>query len=138
MRCIEANRSSIAILLAAFGMNVMANSIAVPRFGVAGAMYATLASTIVMVGLNAAVLYFKSVPLSRALCFILVLPLTLLLPVAVSLATLFVTIVLAGRSNWLFDACERKSMDDAILPLLNRIGIGLQTLWPHPSGQPNG
>ncbi len=130
LRCIEANRWAILILGAALGINIAANWVAVPVFGVAGAMSATVVSTAIIVVASLAVIG-SSIRLSdRGLFWILVLPLSLLISPAFSLSLFVIAIFVAGRTDWLINGVQRREIDTAFVPIMRRLGVQTSTIWP--------
>jgi hypothetical protein len=62
--------------------------------------------------------------------FAMSLSFTLLLPLWGIFAMAGLVIFVLGRTNWVISPAERHTLDQSLLPVLNRFGIPLQSLWP--------
>ncbi len=130
LRCVELNRISVAVLVVSFAVNVGGNAWLVPLWGVQGAMVATLVSTAIMFALNSLALMSRGVVLPWRTIIAVTLPLTLLLPVLGIGVVAGLLILVLGRTNWVISPSEREAVDQSLLPVLNRFGVPLRSLWP--------
>jgi hypothetical protein len=74
-------------------------------------------------------LHRNGVPLGRACVWFGLMPLSLAfgsVPASIALAA---TLLLISRTDWLLSKSEQRSIDEAILPRLQRFGVVLPSLW---------
>lgn len=129
LRCIEANRWSAAMPAVGLGINVAAHAVAVPLWGVAGALAAMLASTALMLAANLWRSY-RGYSLDRGVLLMLVAPATILLSPVCGMFALAACVVIAGRTDWLLDRKQRGAIDAIVVPRLRRLGLRSPSIWP--------
>jgi polysaccharide transporter, PST family len=130
LRCVEANRSAIGVLALAFITNTALSYLLVPRMGVLGAMWATLAATLIMLLMNAWLMFRRQIKADLGLWLSFMVPMTLLMPIEFAFASAVVIVFVAGRTNWLLTEIDRADLDHALLPLVQRFGLRFRSLWP--------
>jgi len=127
--CAERGKTVGVIIAIGLVINIVLNAWWVPVYGLRGAIIATSLS-------GGAILFMTIWEMRRCgvwlgwrcLCFT-ALPTCLLfgaVPAALVLATV---LILIGRTDWLLNAQEKQSLDDAITPKLNRMGLPIRCLW---------
>ncbi|GIW98432.1 MAG: spore cortex protein [Pirellulaceae bacterium] len=128
-----AERGRLLALITAGGLlcNLICNFSFIPRWGVAGAVAATALSASVALTLTLLTMRRLGWGCGRgaAICCCLA-PLSIVGGLFSTVAMVAVMLFLAGRTNWLLDAHDRKEVDDALLPQLTRWGLRINSLWP--------
>jgi hypothetical protein len=97
--------------------------------GLHGAMNANVAACSLLLGLAIFSLRYLGVAIDTATCAFAAAPATLLLgtlPAALICAGLLVA---ASRTHWLLNTDEKRSIDDAVVPHLHRLGWNITTIW---------
>jgi PST family polysaccharide transporter len=100
-----------------------------PSMGLHGAMNANVAACSLLLGLAIFSLRYLGVAIDTATCAFAAAPATLLLgtlPAALICAGLLVA---ASRTHWLLNTDEKRSIDDAVVPHLHRLGWNITTIW---------
>ena len=128
--CAERAKAASVNLLIGVIINIGLNVPLIQYYGLAGSVTATLIA-------NLAVMLLTLFSMSRAGCRIdsrtfalLFLPAVLLLGIHVAATCIAILVVIAGRTDWLLNRDEKRTIDVAILPKLSKIGLSIQSLWP--------
>jgi O-antigen/teichoic acid export membrane protein len=127
--CAEKGKTVGLIIAIGLLINVVLNLWLVPAYSLYGAMLATSIAGGAILAMTLLAMHRAGVPLGSASIWFCMLPITLAfgcVPASIALAT---TLVLISRTDWLLSAAEQRSIDDAILPRLERLGIVLPSLW---------
>lgn len=131
--CAERGKTVGLIIAIGLLINIALNAWWVPLHGLRGAMVATSLSGGAILFLTIWEMRRCGVQLGwRCFCFT-ALPTCLLLgcvPAAVLLATV---LILIGRTDWLLTDAEKQSLEDAIMPRLNKMRIPIGCLWASSS-----
>jgi len=101
----------------------------IPSMGLHGAMNANVAACGLLLGLAVFSLKYLGAAIDRPTCVFAAAPAVLLLgtlPAALVCAGLLVA---ASRTNWLLNTDEKRSIDDAVVPHLHRLGWNITTIW---------
>ncbi len=128
--CAERGRQLVGLLCAGLAVNLCLNWLLIQHFGLAGALMATASANLVLLMLL--LLYITSCGerVGLATLGLCSLPICLLGgPLCASL-TLFVVLLIAGRTNLLLSNHDRSAVDALALPRLGKLGIHVQSLWP--------
>jgi peptidoglycan biosynthesis protein MviN/MurJ (putative lipid II flippase) len=127
--CIEKGRIVGFILAIGLMVNVGLNAWWVPLYGLAGAMTATAISGVCIQMLTWWALYCHGVGMDRASFLLSLLPIVLLLGAIPSMCVAAVLLVLSSRTSCILGREEKRRIDDAIAPQLQRLGLPIRTLW---------
>jgi O-antigen/teichoic acid export membrane protein len=127
--CVEKGRVVGFILAIGLLINIVLNAWWVPIYGLSGAMSATTVAGGAILMLTWGALYCHGIELDRTNLILCLLPIVLLFGALPSMAIAALLIVLTSRSSLLLSTEEKRRIDDAIVPQLQRIGLPIQTLW---------
>ncbi len=128
--CAEKGRVSGIILFVGLILNCWLNTLLIPSQGLWGAVSATTISTAVVLAFTCYSIHRLGCRLDRATIGTMALPLVLLCGTTATAFAVMIIVVVLGRTDWIIEESERNSIDDALLPKLQKFGIRLQTLWP--------
>jgi O-antigen/teichoic acid export membrane protein len=130
--CAEKGRIVGAITALGLVLNVALNLWWVPLFGILGAMAATAVSGWGILVLT--LLSLRSVKIRFGWAFYVISALPVLLLFGPSLAMLGVAIVVLvmSRTTFILNSKEKKLLDEAVLPVLSKLGIQIPSVWHNP------
>ncbi|MFO1063359.1 MAG: lipopolysaccharide biosynthesis protein [Pirellulales bacterium] len=127
--CIERGRQIIWIQLLGLGLNLTLNYFLIRHWALAGAVTSTSIAYGVVIAMMIWRMSREGTRLGWNTTLICFVPATLVLgPIAAS-AAIGLLIVIASRTDWIFDDEDRARVDQFILPKLARFGLRLNTLW---------
>jgi polysaccharide transporter, PST family len=127
--CAERGKTVGVIIAIGLLVNILLNAWWVPSFGLRGAMTATSLSGAAILFMTIWEMRRCGVRLGwRCLCFT-ALPISLLFGSVLAAAVLATVLILIGRTDWLLNAKEKQSIEDAITPKLNKMGLPIHCLW---------
>lgn len=126
-----AEKGRIVGLITAVGLvaNLLLNLWWVPVFGLNGAMAATAVSGFGILVLTLASLRLVSIRFSWSFYLIATLPVLLLFGPVVAMFGAAIVFIVTSRSSSIFDESEKRLLDQSLLPVLNRIGLSIATIW---------
>ncbi len=127
--CIEKGRVVGFILALGLLINIVLNAWWVPLYGLSGAMCATTVSGGAILMLTWWSLYCHGIELDRTNLILSLLPIALLLGTLPSVCIAALVVVLSSRTSLVLSTEEKRRIDEAIVPQLQRFGLPIRTLW---------
>ncbi len=127
--CAERGKTVGIIFAIGLFLNIALNAWWVPVYGLQGAITATSFAGGAILLMTLFEMQRQGVRLGKSCIMFVLLPLCILfgsLPAAIVLS---VFIVLMGRTDWFFSDQEKRSLDQAITPKLNKMGMKFHSLW---------
>ena len=131
--CAERGKTVGVIIAIGLLINILLNAWWVPVFGLRGAMTATSLSGGAILLMTILEMRRCGVRLGWRCLFFTTFPISLLFGSVPAAAVLAIVLILIGRTDWLLNAQEKQSLDDAITPKLNNIGLPIRCLWASQS-----
>lgn len=129
LMCAEKGRQNAAILAGCLGLNIALNWPLIHGLGIHGAAIATATSNAVLLLVICWRLHREGCHINRSTLGICMLPISLIFGTYAAIGVFFVLAIICGRTNWLLSDCDRKMINAAVLPKLQRLGLSLETLW---------
>jgi len=127
--CSERGRVLALIALGSLAVNIIANALLIPSFGLRGALTGTMLATGFDLCATILVMRFLGADMRRGSFLILLLPLMLAVGVLPAALAWSVVIIACSRTDWVLSADEKRLLDSVFLPILRRAGVRLQSIW---------
>lgn len=128
--CAEKGRQGSYILAIGVAANIVLNLFLIRSYGIHGAMFSTMIATSLVVLLNCWRVHREGCTLTLQTILLVLLPGILLAGSIPTMLVLTALVIVAGRTDWLLSSAERKTLDETVLPKLQRMGWRGQSLWP--------
>ncbi len=128
--CAERGKTVGTIFAIGLVLNISLNAWWVPSLGLRGAMTATSIAGAAILLMTLFEMHRTGVPLDNKSLWFVLLPLSILFGSCTAAIVLSVFIMLTGRTTWFMNAKEKHGLDQAITPILNKIGLRIHSLWP--------
>lgn len=127
--CAEKVRQNAIVLAVCLLLNIALNWPLILWLGLSGAAMATAAANAVLYLLICWRLHREGCAINRKTLIIGCLPLSLILGVYMTSLIFLLLAIVCGRTNWLLSDDDRQSIDQAVLPRLQRAGLPINSLW---------
>jgi polysaccharide transporter, PST family len=127
--CAEKGRQNAMILAVGLILNIALNWPLITWLGLYGAAIATSTSSAVLFLLICWRLHREGCPINRKTIVISLLPISLILGVYITALIFLILAIVCGRTDWLLTDEDRESINRAVLPRLQRIGLPISSLW---------
>jgi O-antigen/teichoic acid export membrane protein len=127
--CAERGRVLALIALGSLAVNLIANALLIPSMGLRGALTGTMLATGFDLFGTILVMRTLGADVKPSSFLILLLPLTLaggLLPATLAWSGV---VIACSRTDWVLTADEKRLLDTVFLPILNKAGVRLQSIW---------
>ncbi len=128
--CIERGKQLAALMIGGLLVNLGLNWILIQQYGLFGAVLATSTANLLTLLILLWRMGRHGCPLGWGTLALCLTPLAVAAGPVVATIALIAIVIVAGRTSWLLSLEDRRQIDSAILPKLNRLGINLPTLWP--------
>ena len=117
---IEKGKYAVCVLIVGLLTNIGLNSLMIPYFGLYGAVYATASANLLILVLTTILNWVFGAQPDRGIWMAIFIPMILLLPTYACLAAAACLIVLAGNSSMLFNAEERRQIEEVLQSKLKK------------------
>lgn len=132
--CAEKGRQNALLLAISLLVNIILNWPLILWMGLWGAALATSISNGLLLALVLWRNHREGCSIHWQTAFFCGLPACLCLGIPLTAGALFVLTFVCSRTNWILSHGDRQSIDDALLPYLNRLKLPVQSIWPSRSG----
>ncbi len=127
--CAEKGRVLGGLTMLALVILIALSSFLIPLMGIHGAMLANVLACGVLLLLSIGALRWLGVTLGWETLIVVALPISLALGTIPATMVFGTCIVVASRTCWILTVEEKQAIDAATVPLLNRAGIGVISIW---------
>jgi len=127
--CAERGRVLAMIALGSLIVNIFANALLIPPMGLRGALTGSMLATGFDLFGTILVMRILGANMRRNSCLILLLPLTLAGGALAATLVWSGVVIACSRTHWILSADEKRLLDSVFLPILQKAGVRLQSIW---------